>query len=133
MPTFNEIGEHLFGRELRLFVGHWILSQGGRQFFQMELIAASGRQSTNCLKPLRELISLEMVDELHSHVPGQRRKWYQQRDSPLWESVAIAVRAAGKDPLKEPRIDLDSSSANALRVASQETRVKRARAARRQR
>jgi hypothetical protein len=108
MATFDAIGENLFGRSLRLFVAHWILSQNGRQFFQMELISASGRHSTDSLKPLKQLIAIGMVEELPSHVPGQRRKYYRQKESPLWDSVAIAVRTAGRNPQAEPRIGVDS-------------------------
>lgn len=103
---YRLVGRNLFGRPLKLFVAHWILSQRGRQFFQMELIIACGRHSTNALKPLSELIELGMVAELPSHVSGQRRKYYQQTGSGLWDAVVAAVRAAGEDPHREPQVGL---------------------------
>jgi hypothetical protein len=116
VATFEEIGDNLFGRSLRLFVAHWILSQDGRQFFQMELVSACGRYSTNALKPLKELISIGMVEELPSHVPGQRRKYYKQQTNALWEAVAIAVRASGRNPLAEPRMNIGTADDNRQRT-----------------
>lgn len=106
MPTFDSIGDNLFGRSLRLFVAHWILAQHERQFFQLELVSACGRYSTNALKPLKQLVTLGLVEELPSHIPGQRRRYYRQKNDPLWEAISIAVRAAGLDPMVEPRMTL---------------------------
>jgi hypothetical protein len=104
-PTFYEVGSILFGRALRLFVGHWILSLNGAQFFVTELVHACGpSHGANGRKPLNDFVDLGMVAEVPSYVPGQRRKYYRQIESPLWDAVRAAVRASGHDPSQPPSL-----------------------------
>lgn len=105
-PTFEQVGKALFGRALRLFVAHWVRSQGGEPFYQLELVHAAGRHSTNVLKPLNELVSLGMVSEVPSNVPGQRRRYYRQAQSPLWDAIDIVLRSLDLEPTSEPQIGL---------------------------
>jgi hypothetical protein len=99
---YARIGSALFGRRLKLYVAHWIRSRGNVQFFQMQLVHACGHHGTNALKPLAQLISLGMVEELPQYVGGGRRKNYVQRAHKLWEVVDTAVACAGGSSSAEP-------------------------------
>jgi hypothetical protein len=57
------------------------------------------------------LIEIGMIEEVENHVPGQRRKYYQQTTSELWKAVEIALRTIGLDPFREPRVPFDDSVA----------------------
>jgi len=103
---FRAVGRLLFGRALRLFVAHWVLSCRGEPFYQMELVQACGRHGTNALAPLSQLMELGMVEEMPDYIPGRRRKYYRQLDHQLWAAVEVAVTAAGEDPYAVPRLSL---------------------------
>lgn len=101
LEALDTIGDLLFGRSLRLFVAYWILSQGGREFQQMALINACGKDGANARKPLGELVDLGMVASLQD--PRSRARRYKMVANPLWSAVRIAVEAAGENPDSEPR------------------------------
>jgi len=103
LAAYEQVGKAFFGRVLKFFVAHWILSRGDQAFFQMELVTACGRHGTNALKPLSDFISLGMVEELPNYVSGYRRKYYRRvPDHQLWQAVTSAIEATGWTASSEP-------------------------------
>jgi hypothetical protein len=100
LEALDTIGKLLFGRPLRLFVAYWIWTQGDREFYQMQLINACGKDGSNARKPLSELIELGMVEAVRQDKHSRR---YRRREHPLWKVISLAVEVAGENPEREPR------------------------------
>lgn len=83
--------KYLFGRACRLPLAAWVL-QHDKRFMQSRPPRFGTVSASNIVVELNRMVDAEMLvrDE-----PGDGRVYYEMTDSPLWEVVAVAVRATG--------------------------------------
>lgn len=90
MPTHERTAELLFGRELRLAVGRWVVTHASGRFYQSEVTAdMHQRLRTAVPGELDRLVEAGMLDA-EDPTDGQRRRYYQRTDSPLWKIFAVS-------------------------------------------
>jgi DNA-binding MarR family transcriptional regulator len=89
MENVDLVGQKLFGRKLRLSVALWILRRDEPTFFQSEAADGVGYTASAVTDELDRFIALGMLLE-RSAEAGDRRKYYERVDSPLWKIIETA-------------------------------------------
>jgi hypothetical protein len=87
----------LFGRSLRLRVALWVFRRTDPTFYQTEAAEGVGYTASAVVVELGRLLQLDMLKK-HSAKPGDRRKYYERVESPLWRIIQVADEVLGQPP-----------------------------------
>jgi DNA-binding MarR family transcriptional regulator len=94
------VSEKLFGSELRLRVAFWVHRRGKRRFFQAEAADGVRYSASAVAAELDRLIELGMLKE-RSAETGDRRRYYQRIDSPMWKIIEAAEEVVEPRPASQ--------------------------------
>lgn len=99
--TYERTAELLFGRELRLSIGRWVVNHASGRFYQSE-VSADMPQRLRTAVP-GELGRFVEAGMLLGEEPneGQRRRYYLRTESPLWEIFKVSDGVFGALPNNE--------------------------------
>jgi hypothetical protein len=91
------VGRKLFGRALRLRVALWVFRRTDPSFYQTEAAEGVRYTASAVITELDRLVELEMLREDPAK-SGDRRKYYERVESPLWKIIQAADEVLGAQP-----------------------------------